>query len=76
MNFIEGMPKSNGKQVIWVIVDHMSKYAHFLSLSHPYSAASLGQMFMDNIFKLHGTSSEIISDREPRFISGFWKEFL
>ena len=47
-----------------------------MALSHPYTAASLAQVFLDNVFKLHGAPSEIISDRDPLFIFGFWKEFV
>ena len=54
MDFIEGLPNSKGMTVIWVVVDKLSKYAHFLSLSHPYTIASMAQMFLDKIYKLHG----------------------
>ena len=76
MDFIEGLPKSRGKEVIWVIVYRMSKYAHFIPLSHPYSASTLAQAFLDQVYKLHGTLVEIASDRDPLFLSNFWKEFL
>lgn len=76
MDFIEGLPKSNGKEVIWVIVDRMTKYAHFFSLGHPFSASSLAQIFLEQVYKLHGAPVEIISDRDPIFVSSFWKEFL
>ena len=76
MDFIKGLPKSNGKDVIIVVVDRLSKYAHFMALSHPYSAVTVAQLFLTHIFKLHGLPSSIISDRDPIFVSSFWEELF
>lgn len=54
MDFIEGLPPSYGKHCILVVVDRLSKNAHFLPLSHPYTAIEVAQIYMDNVFKLHG----------------------
>lgn len=76
MDFIEGLPRSKGKTVIWAIVDCLTKYDHFIALNHPYTAHTLVPIFLENIFKLHGFPTSITSDRDPIFISSFWKEFL
>jgi len=47
MDFIEGLPKSWGKSVIFVIVDRLTKFAHFLPLSHPYTARTVAATFLD-----------------------------
>ena len=54
MDFMEGLPKSQGKEVILVVVDRFSKYAHFVAPTHPYTAEVVAQAYLDNIYKLHG----------------------
>lgn len=50
MDFIEGLPPSKGKHCILVVIDRLSKQAHFLSLSHPYTASEVAQLYLDNVF--------------------------
>jgi transposase InsO family protein len=76
MDFVEGLPKLEGKDVIMVIVDRFSKYAHCVALSHPYTAPTIARAFMDHVYKLHGTPATITSDRDPVFLSRFWKELF
>ncbi|XP_019265440.1 PREDICTED: uncharacterized protein LOC109243003 [Nicotiana attenuata] len=64
MDFIEGLPKARGKDVIYVVVDRLSKDAHFIPLRHLYSALEVAQAFMDNIFKLHGMPKSIMADMD------------
>ncbi|GJR58207.1 reverse transcriptase [Tanacetum coccineum] len=71
MDFIEALLVSQGKIVIMVVVDRLSKYAHFIPLSHPYTAAQVAKAFLDNIYKLQGLHSTILSDRDKDFISLF-----
>lgn len=76
MDFIEGLPKSKGKDSILVVVDKLTKYCHLIPLTHPYSALTVAQEVLHQVIKLHGTPSAIISDRDPIFVSTFWKELF
>ncbi|XP_050387541.1 uncharacterized protein LOC126803864 [Argentina anserina] len=76
MDFIDALPKSEGKTTIWVIIDKFTKYAHFIPISHPYTAASLAKLFVHEVARLHGMPTQIISDRDPVFMSLFWEEFF
>jgi hypothetical protein len=55
------------------VVDRFLKFAHFIPLSHPYSATTVAKTFFDNIVHLHGIPCSIVSDRYPVFTSTFWK---
>jgi len=76
MDFIKGLHKSFGKEVIFVVVDRFSKYAHFPALSHPFSTMDVAQAYLDHVFKLHGWPKSIISDRDRVFLSDFWQVLL
>lgn len=71
MDFIEGLPKSEGKIVIYVVVDRHTKCAHFIPMSHPYATNIVAKVFLDNVFKLHGLPSTIFTNRDPIFMSSF-----
>lgn len=53
MDFIDGLPMSRGVKSILVVVDRMSKYAHFVGLKHPYNASTVAGVFMQEIVRLH-----------------------
>jgi hypothetical protein len=72
MDFITGLPKSEGKSVIMVIVDRLTKYAHFCVLSHPFKASIVATTFMETVQKLHGSPKISVSDRDPIFTGHFW----
>ena len=76
MDFIEGLPRSQGKTTIFVVVDRLTKYAHFTALSRPYTAKDVALLFMDNIYKLHGLPATIVLGRDVIFTRLFWKELL
>jgi len=76
MDFIEGLPKVGGKSVILTVVDRFSKYMHFITLSHPYTASSVARAFFDGIVRLHGFPTSIVSDRDPVFTSHMWRDLF
>lgn len=76
MDFIEALPRINGKTVILTVVDRFSKAVHFIPLAHPYTTMSVACAFFAEIVRLHGIPSSIVSDRDPVFTSGFWSELF
>ena len=76
MNFIEGLPQSHGKNTILVVVDRLSKSAHFVALAHPFTAKTVAEKFVDVVVKLHGVPMTIITYRDPIVISHFGREFF
>ncbi|GKC46892.1 reverse transcriptase [Tanacetum coccineum] len=55
MDCIEALPPSQGKIVLFVVIDRLTKYAHFIPMSHLFTASQVAQVFMGNVYKLHGT---------------------
>jgi len=76
LDFIEGLPRSGGFDTVLVVVDKFSKYAHFVPLTHPFTALQVAKAFMKEIFRLHGLSLAIISDRDRIFTSNIWQELF
>ncbi|MCO5562216.1 hypothetical protein L7F22_015842 [Adiantum nelumboides] len=74
MDFIFGLPKSiHGNIGIWTIVDRFSKQAHFIPIKKTIKAHQMATLFISQIFKYHGLPTSIVSDRDPRMTSNFWK---
>jgi hypothetical protein len=72
MDFITGLPKFEGKIVIMVIVDRLTKYAHICALSHPFKASTISTTFMETVQNIHDSPKLIVSDRDPIFTRHFW----
>ena len=75
-DFIAGLPKSEGESVIMVVVDRLTKHAHFCALSHPFKACTFSTKFMETIQKLHGYPKFSVSDRDPIFTGNFWTNYF
>ena len=76
MDFMEGLPKLEGYDTILVVVDRLTKYAHFLLLKYPFTALVVASNFVTGVVRLHGFPSSIVSDRDKVFMSMFWRELL
>ncbi|KAA0058399.1 pol protein [Cucumis melo var. makuwa] len=74
MDFITGLPRTlRGFTVVWVVVDRLTKSAHFVPGKSTYTASKWAQLYMSEIVRLHGVPVSIVSDRDARFTSKFWK---
>ena len=76
MDFITGLPKVQGKDCIYVVVDRLTKFAHFYAILTEYNAVQVVELFFREVFRLHGLSRNIISDRDSQFMGTFWRELF
>lgn len=73
MDFVLGLPRTLRKHdAVWVIIDRLTKSAHFLPIQQTYSLDKLATLYIPEIVRLHGIPMSIVSDRDPRFTSHFW----
>ena len=71
MDFFSELPTSQRLDTVMVVVDRLTKYVHFIGLSHPYSSAKVAALFAQNVLKLHGMPASIVSNRDPVFTAKF-----
>ncbi|KAL0381936.1 UNVERIFIED_CONTAM: Transposon Ty3-I Gag-Pol polyprotein [Sesamum latifolium] len=74
MDFVIGLPRTFRKHdAVWVIVDRLTKSAHFLPIRQNDSLDKLAELYVSEIVRLHGIPTSIVFDRDPRFTSHFWR---
>jgi len=76
MDFIVGLPKSEGYTKTWVIVDRFSKMGHFIPLQSEEHIKKLALTFVKEIWRLHRLPESIVSDRDTRFTSKLWTSLM
>ncbi|KAG8661447.1 hypothetical protein MANES_01G005504v8, partial [Manihot esculenta] len=76
IDFIEGLPKVNGKFVLFVVVDRFFEFGHFIPLSHPYIAIIVAQAFFSTVFWLHGVPESVVSDRDVILLAIFGRNYF
>ena len=77
LDFINGLPKHHKQNdSIMVVVEKLSKATHFIPIKTTHKDANIADIFMKEIFRLHGIWKVIISERDPKFTSNFWKSLF
>jgi hypothetical protein len=73
MDFVTGLPwTQKGNDSIWVIIDRLTKVAHFIPVKTTFGGATLARIYLKEIVRLHGIPRKIVSDRGTQFTSKFW----
>ena len=76
MDFVTHLPQtSRGNDAMWVIVDRLTKSTHFLAVRMTFTLEEFGRLYKQEMVRLHGVPVSIVSDRDPRFTTHFWKIF-
>jgi hypothetical protein len=73
MDFVVGLPRTTrGKDAIWVVVDRLTKSAHFIPMKTTNSTKELVPLYMKEVLRPHGVPKSIVSDRDSKFVFKFW----
>ena len=73
MDFTRDLPNSSSKDSIFVVVDRLTKIAHFIPCKKTITSEETTKLVFDNIYRIHGLRNDIVSGRGTQFISNFWK---
>ena len=75
MDFITGLPTVQGKDYIYMVVNRLSKFPHVFSIPTRFTTSQVAELFFWDFFR-HGLPKNIVSDRDSRFMGGFWQEIF
>lgn len=76
MDFTTGLPTVRGNDCIYIVVDRLTKFAHFFAIPTRYTTTHVAELFFREVFRLHWLPKNIVSDRDSRFMGGFWQELF
>ena len=76
MDFITDLPPSNSFDSILVVVDRLTKMAHFIPCKKTSSSEDTTRFFLNNVYRYHGLPDDIVSDRGTQFVSKFWRSLF
>ena len=76
MDFITGLPQVQERDYIYVVIDRLTKFAHFFSIPSKFSTTHVAKLFFREVFRLHGLPKTIVSDRDSRLMGGFWQDLF
>jgi hypothetical protein len=76
MDVITGLPRVQGKDCIFVVVDMLTKCAHFFAIPTDYKAIQVAEIFFREVFRLHDLPRQMVNDRDGCFINAFWQELF
>ena len=76
MDFTIGLPRVQARDCIFVVVDRLTKYAHFFAIAADWLASQVAELIFREVFYLHGLPRTIVSDRDSRFLSTFWQKIF
>jgi hypothetical protein len=72
LDYLKHLPESNGFNIVLIVVDHLTRMAHFLPYTETVTAEETATLFLQGVYRLHGLPRVLVSDRDPKFVSGFW----
>jgi hypothetical protein len=73
LDYLTHLPERNGFNIVLIVVDRLTRMAHFLPCTKTATAEETATLFLHEVYLLHGLPRVLIIDRDPKFVSGFWQ---